>query len=61
MLNTIGMSEGILKMIQKRSKTDMVIFFIMAFLTLLLIYILITYVKPLLSLGSSATVEYTIY
>jgi hypothetical protein len=57
MLNTIGMSEGILKMIQKRSKTDMVIFFIMAFLTLLLIYILITYVKPLLSLGSSATVE----
>jgi hypothetical protein len=57
MLNTIGMSEGILKMIQKRSKTDMVIFFIMAFLTLLLIYILITYVKPLLSLGSSATIE----
>lgn len=57
MLNTIGMSEGILKMIQKRSKTDMVIFFIMAFLTLLLIYILITYVKPLLAFGSSATVE----
>jgi len=49
MLSTIGISEGILKMIEKRSKTDMVIFFVMAFLTILLIYLLVAYVKPLLS------------
>lgn len=49
MLSTIGISEGILKMIEKRSKTDMVIFFVMAFLTILLIYLLVAYVKPMLS------------
>ena len=51
MLNTIGMSEGILKLIEKRSRTDMVIFAVLVFLTLLLIYVLIAYVKPLLSGG----------
>jgi predicted nucleic acid-binding Zn ribbon protein len=49
MLNTIGMSESILKMIEKRTKTDMIIFFGLAVLTLLLIYILVWHVKPWLS------------
>ncbi len=49
MLNTIGVSEGILKMIEKRSKTDMVLFFVMAIITLIVIYLLVAYVKPMLS------------
>ena len=49
MLNTIGVSEGILKMIEKRSKTDMVLFIVMAIVTLIVIYLLVAYVKPMLS------------
>jgi predicted membrane channel-forming protein YqfA (hemolysin III family) len=49
MLNTIGVSEGILKMIEKRSKTDMVLFVVMAIITLIVIYLLVAYVKPILS------------
>ena len=49
MLNTIGVSEGILKMIEKRSKTDMVLFVVMAIITLIMIYLLVAYVKPMLS------------
>ena len=49
MLNTIGVSEGILKMIEKRSKTDMVLFVVMAIITLIVIYLLVAYVKPMLS------------
>lgn len=52
MLNTIGMSESILKLIEKRTKTDLLIFVGLAFLTLLLIYILVCFVKPML--GGSA-------
>lgn len=49
MLNTIGMSESILKLIEKRSKTDMLIFLGLVVLTILLIYFLVCFVKPLLS------------
>jgi len=48
MLNTIGMSDSILKLIDKRSRTDMLIFFGMAILTLILILGLFFYVKPML-------------
>jgi hypothetical protein len=49
MLNTIGMSESILKLMERRSKTDMLIFIGLAILTLVLIYFLIAIVKPMLS------------
>ena len=49
MLNTLGMSESILKLIEKRSRTDLIIFFVMAFLTIILIYFLIAFVKPMFS------------
>ncbi len=48
MLNTIGMSESVLKLIEKRSKTDMLIFFGLVILTLVLIYALFYYIKPML-------------
>jgi hypothetical protein len=53
MLNTLGMSESILKLIEKRSRTDLIIFCVMAVLTLVLIIILIYFVKPWLSGGAS--------
>ena len=53
MLNTIGMSEGILKLIEKRTRTDMIIFVVLVIACLLLIYVLIAYVKPFLSGTSS--------
>jgi hypothetical protein len=46
MLNTIGMSESILKLIEKRGKADCLIFFGMALLTLGFIYVLFVYVRP---------------
>ncbi len=49
MLNTLGMSESILKLMERRSKTDMLIFFGLAILTLILIYFLIYIFKPILS------------
>jgi hypothetical protein len=55
MLNTIGMSESILKLIEKRSKTDMLIFLGLVLLTIVLIYILISFVKPMLSLSSGGS------
>lgn len=48
MLNTIGISESILKMIEKRTKADFLIFIGMAILTLVVIYVLFTYVRPML-------------
>lgn len=42
------MSESILKLIDKRSKTDVFIFIGMALLTLVLIYILLWYIKPMM-------------
>jgi hypothetical protein len=48
MLNTIGMSESVLRLIEKRGKADLFIFFGLVILTLLLIYFLIAYVKPMI-------------
>ena len=48
MLNTIGMSESILKLIDKRTKADVFIFIALAIITLLIIYVLYYYIKPLL-------------
>ena len=45
MLTTIGMSESILKLVEKRSKTDLLIFCGLVLLTVVLIYVLINYVK----------------
>ncbi|TNV81397.1 hypothetical protein FGO68_gene7703 [Halteria grandinella] len=56
MLNTIGMSESILKLMERRSKTDMLIFIGLAILTLVLIYFLIAIVKPMLS-GAGTTLS----
>ncbi len=55
MLNTIGMSESILKLIERRSKTDMIIFCGLAFFTIVLILVLFFYVKPML-FGSAVVV-----
>lgn len=49
MLNTIGMSESILKLIERRTKTDMLIFCGLVVLTLVLIYVLLFIVKPMIS------------
>ena len=49
MLNTIGMSESILKLIEKRSKTDILIFLGLVVLTFVLLYVLLWHIKPLLS------------
>ena len=57
MLNTIGMSESIMKLIERRNKMDMLIFLALAICTLVLIYILFVYVKPFL-FGSAASVEF---
>jgi len=46
MLNTIGMSESILKLIERRGKTDLIIFCGLALFTILLILVLFFYVKP---------------
>ncbi len=54
MLQTIGMSESILKLIEKRSKADVFIFIGLALLTLILMYVLIAYVKPMMSYSSSS-------
>ena len=48
MLNTIGMSESILKLIEKRGKADCFIFLGLAILTLIIIYALVFYVRPML-------------
>jgi hypothetical protein len=48
MLNTIGMSESIMKLIEKRNRTDLLVFFGLALLTLVMVVILIWYIKPFL-------------
>ena len=48
MLNTIGMSDSILKLIEKRTKADFLIFVALALFTLAFIYALFAYVRPLL-------------
>lgn len=49
MLTTIGMSESILKLIEKRTKTDMLIFCGLVLVTIILIYFLLCFAKPYLS------------
>jgi len=60
MANTIGMTDSILHLIEKRGKADMIIFCVLVLVTILLIYGLIVYVKPMLFGSSVATksVEY---
>ena len=48
MLNTIGMSESILKLIEKRTKADLLIFCCLAAFTVLLIYVLFSYIRPMM-------------
>ena len=63
MLNQLGLSDNILTLIERRGKTDLLIFFTLCILTLLFIYILFYYIKPMLTLsylfgwGQDATVE----
>ena len=52
MLNSLGMSDNILTLIERRSKTDLLIFFGLCLLTLLFIYVLYAYIKPMLSLSA---------
>ena len=45
MLNSLGMSESVLMLIERRSKMDLLIFVILATLLLAFIYFLYVYVK----------------
>lgn len=54
MLNTIGMSESIMKLIEKRNKMDMLILLALVIFTLVLIFVLFVYVKPYLFGGAVA-------
>ena len=51
MLNSLGMSDNILTLIERRAKTDLLIFFGLCLITLLLIYVLYVYVKPMMTLS----------
>ena len=50
MLNSLGMSDNILTLIERRGKTDLLIFVGLCIGTLLFIYVLYAYVKPMMSL-----------
>lgn len=56
MLNSIGMSESIMKLIEKRNKADLLIFLAMIVLSLIMIYVLFVFVKPMIFGGSEAIV-----
>ena len=47
-MNQLGLSDNILTLIERRGKTDLLIFFGLCILTLLAIYLLYYYVKPAL-------------
>lgn len=49
MLNQLGLSDNILTLIERRGKADLMIFFALCALTLLFIYVLFYYIKPMLS------------
>lgn len=51
MLNQLGLSDNILTLIERRGKADLMIFFALCALTLLVIYVLYYYVKPMLTLS----------
>jgi hypothetical protein len=46
MFNSLGMSESILLLIERRSRADMFIFVAMAIGTLVFLFVLYYYVKP---------------
>ena len=50
MLNQLGLSDNILTLIERRGKADLMMFCGLCCLTLIFIYVLFTYVKPMLSI-----------
>ena len=50
MINSLGMSESILLLIERRSRADCLIFMGLCCLVLILIYVLLVYVKPMLAI-----------
>jgi len=48
MLHSLGMSESILLLIERRGRADLLIFVCLAIFTLLFIYALIYYIKPMI-------------
>ena len=52
MFNSLGMSERLLLLVERRSRADMFIFVALAILTLVFLYVLYYYVKPMLFVSS---------
>ncbi len=50
MLASLGMSESILLLIERRGRADLLIFGVLALLTLGFMYVLIVYVKPMIAI-----------
>jgi hypothetical protein len=50
MFNSLGMSESILQLIERRSTGDMLIFIGMAVLTIICVFVLFYYVKPMIAI-----------
>jgi hypothetical protein len=46
MFNSLGMSESILLLVERRSRADMFIFVALAIVTLVFLFVLYYYVKP---------------
>lgn len=49
MLQSLGMSESILLLIERRGRADCFIFCVLAVLTLVFVYVLVWWVKPLVA------------
>jgi hypothetical protein len=49
MLQSLGMSESILLLIERRGRADCFIFCVLAVLTLVFVYVMVWWVKPLLA------------
>ena len=45
MFNSLGTSDSIVTLIERRSRGDIIIFFALCIFTLVLIYVLVVYVK----------------
>ena len=54
MLNQLGMSDNILTLIERRSKADLLILVALCLFTLVFMYVLYCYVKPMMTLSSLA-------
>lgn len=57
MLNSLGMSESVLLLIERRSKMDLLIFVILAVCLLAFIYFLVVYVKGSAGGGVASTIN----